>query len=141
MIKKRQNKTGDIVSIPLAPTAWALIDDKRLHRQDELVFPRLTATKGVNPHQPLIAWRKRAGIEKSFGWHAGRHSFAMMTLEASGDIYAVSKLLGHSDIKITEVYLRMTDQRKKEIIASLPGIDTNEKREIVQIKTRKEEAV
>lgn len=122
MIKKRQNKTGDYVSIPLAPIAWELIDDKRLHRPEELVFPRLTATEGVNPHQPLIALRKRAGIEKPFGWHAGRHSFAMMTLEASGDIYAVSRLLGHSDIKITEVYLRMTDQRKKEIIASLPQV-------------------
>jgi len=136
MIKKRQNKTGDIVSIPLAPIAWELIDDKRLHRQDELVFPRLTATKGVNPHQPLIAWRKRAGIEKAFGWHAGRHSFAMMTLEASGDIYAVSRLLGHSDIKITEVYLRMTDQRKKEIIASLPQVKKDSER-IIKLTAEK----
>lgn len=124
VIKKRQNKTGDIVSVPLAPTAWKLIDDRKIHKPDELIFPRLTASDGVNPHQPLIAWRKKAGIERAFGWHAGRHSFAMMALEASGDIYAVSRLLGHSDIKITEVYLRMTDQRRKQIISRLPEIVT-----------------
>lgn len=137
MIKKRQNKTGEIVSIPLAPTAWELINDKKLHKPEELVFPRLTATAGVNPHQPLIAWRKKAGIEKTFGWHAGRHSFAMMTLEASRDIYAVSKLLGHSDIKVTEVYLRMTDQRKKEIIASLPKLEMRVKNELVKFQALK----
>jgi site-specific recombinase XerC len=83
----------------------------------------MTLTKAVNVHQPLIAWRKKAKIARPFGWHAGRHSFAMMTLEASGDIYSVSRLLGHSDVKITSVYLRLTDPRKKEIIASLPEID------------------
>lgn len=129
-IEKRQNKTGEIVSVPLAPSAWKLIDDKKLHAMNELIFPRLTATKGVNLHQPLIALRKRAGIERAFGWHAGRHSFAMMTLEASGDIYAVSKLLGHSDVKVTTVYLRLVDSRKREILASLPELE-EQKNEIL----------
>lgn len=132
-IEKKQNKTQGIVSVPLSPSAWALINDKQIHRNDELVFPRMTATKSVNVHTPLIEWRKKAGITRAFGWHAGRHSFAMMTLEASGDIYAVSRLLGHSDVKITSVYLRLTDPRKREIIASLPGIDTSRKGEIVPI--------
>jgi len=133
-IEKRQNKTQEIVSIPLAPSAWALIDDERIHRSDELLFPRLTATKAVNVHQPLISWRKRAKIDHAFGWHAGRHSFAMMTLEASGDIYAVSRLLGHSDVKVTSVYLRLTDPRKREIILNLPGIDTGRKGKLLELQ-------
>ncbi len=132
-IEKRQNKTQGIVSIPLSPSAWSLINDKILHKNEELVFPRLTATKAVNLHQPLISWRKRAKIDHAFGWHAGRHSFAMMTLEASGDIYAVSRLLGHSDVKVTSVYLRLTDPRKREIISSLPEIDTSGKSKLLKI--------
>lgn len=138
-IEKRQNKTQGIVSIPLSPSAWALINDKQIHRGDELLFPRMTATKAVNVHQPLISWRKKAGITRAFGWHAGRHSFAMMTLEASGDIYSVSRLLGHSDVKITSVYLRLTDPRKKEIIASLPKIDVDKNIEIAFISKTIEE--
>jgi integrase len=61
----------------------------------------------------------------------------MMTLEASGDIYAVSRLLGHSDIKMTTVYLRLLDSRKKEIIASLPELQTKGKSETLEFKAAK----
>jgi len=134
MIVKRQSKTQGIVSIPLSPSAWNLINGKELHRRDELVFPRLTATK-ANVYRPLDKWRKKAGIDRAFGWHAARHSFAMMTLEASGDIYAVSRLLGHSDIKMTTVYLRLLDSRKKEIIASLPELQTKSESKTIAFKT------
>ena len=131
-VVKRQNKTQGIVTVPLSPSAWNLIDDKQLHRRDELVFPRLTETK-ANVYRPLDKWRKKAGIDHAFGWHAGRHSFAMMTLEASGDIYAVSKLLGHTDVKVTTVYLQLLDDRKKEIIASLPELKTPREQNIISI--------
>jgi len=144
-IVKQQNKTGELVSIPLCPTAWKLIDDRRIHpewminpRPDELVFPRLTASKAVNVHQPLIALRKKAGIDHAFGWHAGRHSFAMMTLEASGDLYAVSRLLGHNNIQMTTVYLQLIDPRAREIMASLPEIELDRKVEIIKMPMRAE---
>lgn len=132
-IVKQQNKTGELVSIPLCPTAWKLIDDGRIHRPDELVYPRLTASKAVNVHQPIIALRKKAGIDHPFGWHAGRHSFAMMTLEASGDLYAVSRLLGHNNIQMTTVYLQLIDPRAREIMASLPEIELDRKSEIIKM--------
>jgi len=137
-IVKQQNKTGELVSIPLCPTAWKLINDGRIHRPDELIFPRLTATESVNVHQPLIALRKRAGIDHPFGWHAGRHSFAMMTLAASGDLYAVSRLLGHNNIQMTTVYLQLIDPRAREIMASLPEIELNRKPQIIKMPEQAE---
>lgn len=133
-IERIQNKTHDVVVIPLSPSAWRLIDDGKMHRNDERVFPRLTASAGVNPHQPLIAWRKRAEIDRAFGWHAGRHSFAMMTLEASGDVYSVSRLLGHSDIAITSEYLRLTSARAKAIIDTLPAINDDPKGTVIPME-------
>jgi len=133
-IVKRQNKTQGIVSVPLSPSAWGLIDDKQLHNRDELVFPRLTKTKSVNLYRPLDKWRKKAGIDRAFGWHAGRHSFAMMTLAASGDIYSVSRLLVHTDVKVTTVYLQLLDERKKEIIASLPKLQTRGESELLKFQ-------
>lgn len=139
-IVKRQNKTGAIATIPLCPTAWELINDNRLHKLDDLIFPRLTSTKSVNVHQSLISLRKRAGIDRPFGWHAGRHSFAMMTLKASGDIYAVSRLLGHSNVQITTAYLRLTDPRKKEIIESLPSINLINTSKIIEYPIAEKES-
>lgn len=135
-VVKRQNKTQGIVSIPLSPSAWNLIDDGRLHRRDELVFPRLSATN-ANVYRPLDKWRKKAGIDHPFGWHAARHSFAMLALGASKDIYSVSRLLGHSDVKVTTVYLRLLDERKREIIAGLPELQTQDKSETLKFKAIK----
>jgi integrase/recombinase XerD len=42
--------------------------------------------------------------------HQLRHSFAVAYLEAGGDIYVLSKILGHEDIHTTERYLRLTNK-------------------------------
>ncbi len=125
-ISKVMNKTGEVITIPIVPSVWRILDDGKLHRRDELVFPALAKTHGE--YKPLARWRKAAGIERPFGWHAARHSFAMMSLEASGDIYAVSRLLGHSDIQITTKYLHFMDARRKAILDALPEIDTDGKK-------------
>ena len=50
--------------------------------------------------------------------HVLRHSCAMHTLEATGDIRKVSLWLGHSSIRSTEAYLRVDPVEKLEILAA-----------------------
>jgi integrase/recombinase XerD len=38
--------------------------------------------------------------------HTFRHYFAISYLRRGGDIYALSRILGHTSVKVTEVYLR-----------------------------------
>jgi site-specific recombinase XerD len=45
--------------------------------------------------------------------HLLRHSFAVQMLEGGCDIFTLSKLLGHSDIKTTTIYLTATDSQKQ----------------------------
>ncbi|HOR91518.1 MAG TPA: site-specific integrase [Rectinema sp.] len=134
-ISKVVNKTGEVITIPIVPSVWRILNDGELHRRDELVFPALAKTRGE--YKPLARWRKAAGIERPFGWHAARHSFAVMSLEASGDIYAVSRLLGHSDIQITTKYLHFMDARRKAILDALPEIDTTGGVKIIQMREAK----
>ena len=37
--------------------------------------------------------------------HVLRHTFARTWLERGGDVYSLSRLMGHSSVKITEIYL------------------------------------
>jgi integron integrase len=47
---------------------------------------------------------KQTGIHKEASCHTFRHSFAARLLEKGYDIRTVQKLLGHSDVRITEIY-------------------------------------
>lgn len=51
--------------------------------------------------------KQKSGIKKHFTAHAFRHSFATHLLESGTDIYTLQKLLGHNDIRTTEVYLHL----------------------------------
>jgi integrase len=61
-----------------------------------------------------IEWLKNAGIKKHFTFHGFRHTFATLQLTSGTDIYTVSKLLGHKDVKTTEVYVRIVDELTKK---------------------------
>ena len=121
-IKKRQQKTGRYVNIPLNPNAWEIINDGAIHKHTELVFP-LIGTTGTSTNQYLGFWTRDAGLEKKIGWHTARHTFATLTLENGADFFTVSKLLGHTKTATTAVYTKATDKLKREAVNALPDID------------------
>ena len=50
------------------------------------------------------------------GIKVSRHTFATMLLTLGADLYTVSKLLGHSQIKNTQVYAEIINRRKVEAV-------------------------
>ena len=56
--------------------------------------------------------RLMAGLRQDLVYHMGRHSFAsLVTLEEGVPIETISKMLGHSNIKTTQIYARVTPKR------------------------------
>jgi len=49
-------------------------------------------------------------------FHQSRHTFATMLLTLGADLYTVSKLLGHSQIKNTQIYAEIINRRKDEAV-------------------------
>lgn len=62
--------------------------------------------------------RKASGIK--FASHRLRHTFATLMLEGGCDIYSLSKMMGHSDIKTTTIYLAASVQHLREQILKHP---------------------
>ena len=58
---------------------------------------------------------KQAGIEKRVSPHTLRHTFATHMIAAGADISHVQRLLGHSCITTTQIYLRVVQQDVKEM--------------------------
>lgn len=86
----------------------------------ERVFKGLKYSSYMNVE--LLRWSLAAGISKHVTFHAGRHTFAVIQLSRGIDIYAVSKLLGHSELKTTEIYADIIEQRRMEAMLTFPDI-------------------
>ena len=57
----------------------------------------------------LGEWGRVKGVRCSP--HTCRHTYAVSYLQASGDVYRLSRLMGHTSVKVTEVYLRAVSNR------------------------------
>ena len=62
---------------------------------------------------PLKTWLKNAGITKKISFHCFRHTYATLLISSGVDIYTVSKQLTHTNVKTTEIYLHIVDNRKR----------------------------
>ncbi len=51
------------------------------------------------------------GIKKNLTFHLARHTFATMSLSKGVPIESVSKMLGHTNIKTTQIYARITNKK------------------------------
>ena len=67
-------------------------------------------------------WCMRAGITKDITFHCGRHTFATLMLDLGTDIYTVSKLLGHRELKTTQIYAKVIDKNKQAAVSRIPSI-------------------
>lgn len=119
-LKIRQQKTQAPLYLPLSEQAKKFIPERGEATDDDLVFANLPCEQSMNRH--LKDWAKAAGIKKKVTLHTARHTFATLTLTKGGDIYTVSKLLGHADIQTTQVYAKIVDKKKVEAVNMLNDI-------------------
>ena len=107
-LKYRRKKTDYLGRVKLLPEALALIGKYRDDTRITLFPPQDYHTLRAN----MKSLRLMVGLSQDLVYHMGRHSFAsLVTLEEGVPIETISKMLGHSNIKTTQIYARVTPKR------------------------------
>ena len=114
MLSVLMNKSEKPVHIPLGVQARRWLPKRKSADADSFVFEELPRDSHINTH--LKMWTAKAGITKAVTYHTSRHTFATMLLTLGADLYTVSKLLGHSQIKNTQIYAEIINRRKDEAV-------------------------
>ena len=97
-------KTRIPLQVPLSDEAIKWMPERGNATDTDKVFSLPT-----KPYMNIVIkkWAKAAGISKRLSFHTARHTFATMELNAGADIYTTSKLLGHTNVKTTQIYTKV----------------------------------
>ena len=109
MLQIKMHKTGYLVSIPLTQKALQLLSETNF-KASESVF-RIYCNKVTN--RVLKQLGLRYNIPKKLTCHVARHTFATVSITLGIPIEVVSKLLGHTNLKTTQVYAKIVDSVKE----------------------------
>lgn len=109
-IQFTQQKTKGVEKMPINDQAYSLLGERR--GPNDKVIDGLQYSAYENKY--LAKWIGLAGITKDITFHSFKHTFATLQLSNGTDIYTVSKMLGHRELKTTQIYAKVMDKTKRE---------------------------
>jgi len=120
-----QQKTKGVEYMPISEQALQLCGEPE--KPEKFVFEDLPDPSWIS--HPLKKWVVAAGIKKKITFHCFRHTYATLQLSSGTDIYTVSKMLGHTNVKTTQIYAKVVDEKKDKAAQAI---------QLQTIKTTKE---
>lgn len=115
-----QIKTNEYIVNDLPKTAIDILEE--LPKINDFVFSYLSGIQDQTYGVHLKELARKAGIDKNVTSHTARHTFGTMMYALTKDVYIVKKLMGHSNIRTTEIYAKLMDSTKQEAINKLPDL-------------------
>lgn len=112
-------KTNRTLSITLSPNAVNCIPFKCDDKPTDKVFK---FPSSAYHNVVLKYWAEEAGVTKHISFHVARHTFATLGIEAGADLYTIGKILGHTQIKTTQIYAKVMDKKRDEAVDAVSNL-------------------
>ena len=118
------NKTEGHRFVPMVPQLRKAIEDAKKRAEKGAEFVLNMGEDRYSPYYLSAFYTKETKEKLPFkcGLHKLRHTFASHLVQNGVDLYRVSKLLGHSSIKMTEIYAHLAPADLKSAVTKLPKI-------------------
>lgn len=118
-IQYTQKKTKKAEMLPIAEQVVTMMGEKG--EATDLIFEGIVYSAWQN--KKLKNWIKAAGIEKkNITIHNARHSYACLQISYGTDLFILSKMLGHSSLKTTQIYAKVMDVQKIAAANKIPQL-------------------
>lgn len=114
-----QQKTKEPVYIPLSANALKWLPERGYDGRENYIY-KFRDRSIIYDY--LKKWGDAAGIDKHLTFHMSRHTCATLLLYYGTDLYTVSKILGHTSIKTTQIYAKISDEMKRTAVQNIPDI-------------------
>ena len=110
-------KNSKPISLPLPAKALSWLPERGEPEASVFSLPSHTV---LNKH--LRKWAELAGLDRHLHFHLSRHTYGTMLITAGVDLYTASKMMGHADVRPTQVYAKIVDRKKEEAVSLIDKV-------------------
>lgn len=110
-------KNSKPISLPLPAKALLWLPER-----GEPDAPVFSLPSRTNLRKHLQKWAEQAGLERHLHFHLSRHTYGTMLITAGVDLYTASKMMGHADVRPTQVYAKIVDKKKEEAVSLIDKV-------------------
>jgi len=119
-------KSKRVRTIPLNINALQILTERQIHKKSDFVF----TYQGNQIKQLFISHKFRklirsAQLDSRLTFHSLRHTFASWLVQKGVSIFEISKLLGHSDIRVTQIYAHLKPENLRNAVDLLTDIGSH----------------
>ncbi|MGQ1783890.1 tyrosine-type recombinase/integrase [Saccharicrinis sp. GN24d3] len=112
MDKSRRDKEK-MLRIPITERLKSVLDlDGDKKPNDKIYKGFVRSSSDINPMLRFIM--NEVGIKKRLSFHCTRHTFAVSALTLGMSLETVSDIMGHNDLRTTQIYAKIIDDKRKE---------------------------
>lgn len=105
-----QQKTKGVEALPISKEARKILGERQ--KPEDRVFTGMKYNGWNN--MILQKWVYRAGVQKEISFHSARHTYAVLLISKGTEIYTVKEMLGHKELRTTQIYAKVIDRKKAE---------------------------
>jgi len=117
-----QKKTKKQEYLPIPQIAIKYLPEITETKSKEKIFK---IPDGSYCNKMLKFWSAAAGISKHLTFHVARHTYATLLLSLETPIETVSKNLGHSEIRTTQIYAKVVSKSQREAVNKLDSLNND----------------
>lgn len=110
-------KNSKPISLPLPAKALSWLPERGEPESSVFSLPSRT-----NLRKHLQKWSEQTGLERHLHFHLSRHTYGTMLITAGVDLYTASKMMGHADVRPTQVYAKIVDKKKEEAVSLIDKV-------------------